>query len=196
MAPPPGDALVYCDYSAMEFGIAAALSGDVNMTTFYNSGDPYLATAVAAGAVEPGATKRSHPVERDLFKTGNLSCLFGIGVKTLASRLRRPLQFAAEFLDTNHRLFATYWSWSDGVVRQAVHSGIYCSRHGWSYIVQPPIQPRSLRNWVIQTMGADCLRLACIMADACGIEMLATAHRRGSVRVADRPRGARCCGDG
>jgi DNA polymerase-1 len=174
--PPPGYALAYLDFGAMEFGLAATVSGDRNMIAFYNSGEPYLGTAVAAGAVPAGATKASHPVERGLYKTGNLACLYGIGEKTLAARLRRSTHFARDFLDMNHRLFPEYWEYSDGVVREAIRSGIYCSRHGWVYGVNPPFNVRSLRNWPIQTLGADILRCACIMADACGIEMLATAH--------------------
>jgi DNA polymerase I len=162
--PPPGYALAYLDFGAMEFGLAATLSGDRNMIAFYNSGEPYLATAVAAGALPPGVTKASHPVERDLYKTGDLACLYGIGEDTLATRLRRSTHFAREFLAMHHRLFAEYWDWSDGVVREAIHSGIYCSRHGWVYAVSPPFNVRwSCRgvggNWCGSISGG--MKLSC-----------------------------------
>jgi hypothetical protein len=176
MRPEPGYALAYIDWSAMEFGLAAALSGDRNMVFFYNSGEPYLAAAVAAGGVPTGATKQSHPAERDLYKTGILACQYGIGEETLARRIRRSVPFARNFLRMHHELFPEYWRWSDDVVAAAIHSGRYCSRHGWVYTVQPDSNIRSLRNWPIQTAGADILRCACIFADARGIEMLATAH--------------------
>jgi hypothetical protein len=38
--PKPGRAVFYVDYSQQEFGIAAALSGDVAMAEAYRSGDP------------------------------------------------------------------------------------------------------------------------------------------------------------
>jgi hypothetical protein len=176
MQPAPGYALAYLDWSAMEFGLAAALSRDHNMVAFYESGEPYLATARAAGAVPPGATKLSHPVERDLYKTGLLACQYGIGERSLARRIKRSVPFAGNFLQMHRDLFADYWRWSDGVVAEAIHSGQYRSRHGWSYAVLPPFNIRSLRNWPVQTTGADILRTACILADAHGIEMLATAH--------------------
>jgi DNA polymerase I len=76
-----------------------------------------------------------------------------------------------------HReLFWRYWEWSDAVVAGAISSGEYVSRHGWRYTVRPGINVRSLRNWPIQTLGAEILRYACIRADRFGIEMLATAH--------------------
>jgi hypothetical protein len=172
----PGYALAYLDWQAMEFGLAAALSGDPNMTRFYRSGDPYLATAIAAAGVPADATKVSHPTERGLYKVGSLACLYGIAEQSLAQRLKRPVSFARDFLRMHHELFADYWRWSDGVVRQAIHHGFYTSRHGWHYEVHPPFNERSLRNWPIQTAGADILRCAVILADALGIEMLATAH--------------------
>src|SRR5208337_3142694 len=46
--PPPGYGVAYVDWSQQEFGIAAALSGDINMQAAYRSGDPYLAFAKQA----------------------------------------------------------------------------------------------------------------------------------------------------
>jgi DNA polymerase I len=172
----PDYALAYLDYKAMEFGLGASCSGDRNMVAFYGSGEPYLATAAAAGVVPATATKKTHSVERDLFKTGVLACMYGIGDETLARRLRRSTSFARRFIEMHHDLFPEYWRWSDGVTAEAIRSGRYCSRHGWTYAVQPPFNMRSLRNWPIQTAGADILRCACILADEQGIEMLATAH--------------------
>jgi hypothetical protein len=56
--PDPGMGLAYVDWSQQEFGIAAALSGDVAMQEAYLSGDPYLAFAIQAGAAPKGCIKR------------------------------------------------------------------------------------------------------------------------------------------
>jgi hypothetical protein len=176
MRPETGDALAYVDWHAMEFGLAAALSHDPNMVRFYQSGEPYLAAAQGAGAIPPGATKSSHPAERELYKVGLLACQYGIGAEALAGRIRQSVPFARRFLEMHRDLFADYWRWSDEVVAAAIHSGWFHSRHGWNYTVQPPFNIRSLRNWSVQTLGADILRTACILADAQGIQMLATAH--------------------
>src|SRR4029077_20333880 len=47
--PGPGRALAYVDFSAMEFGMAACLSGDSVMLDFYRSGDPYLSFCKRVG---------------------------------------------------------------------------------------------------------------------------------------------------
>ena len=59
----PGMAVAYIDWSAMEFGVAAALSGDHNMVEAYAT-DPYLHTVIAFGAAPPGATKQTPPSYR------------------------------------------------------------------------------------------------------------------------------------
>src|SRR5215468_5354734 len=66
--PPPGHGLAYIDWGQQEFGIAAALSGDVAMQEAYRSGDPYLAFARQARAVPLDATKTTHGPKRELFK--------------------------------------------------------------------------------------------------------------------------------
>ena len=169
-------ALAYLDFEAMEFGLAAALSGDANMLAFHSTRDPYIATGIAFGGLPIDATKKTHPELRNVYKVGGLACLYGIGVGSLAGRIKRSSAFASDFLKHHHKTFAQYWRWSDGVVAEAIRSGMYTSRHGWSYRVRPPFNIRSLRNWPIQTTGADILRCAVIFADAIGIEMLATAH--------------------
>src|SRR5262249_20775185 len=64
--PPPSHSVAYVDWSQQEFGIAAALSGDLAMQAAYTSGDPYLTFAKQAGAVPADATKDTHKVEREL----------------------------------------------------------------------------------------------------------------------------------
>jgi DNA polymerase-1 len=174
--PTEGAALAYLDFEAMEFGLAAALSQCPNMVEFYLSGDPYIATGIAFGGIPPGATKESHRPLRDVYKVGGLACLYGIKAGSLAGRIRRSKSFARNFIKSHNFVFARYWEWSDGVVAEAIRAGIYTSRHGWHYRVRPPYNIRSLRNWPIQTIGADILRTAVIYAGALDIEMLATAH--------------------
>jgi hypothetical protein len=59
--PEPGMALAYIDWSGQEFGIAAYLSGDVNMMAAYESGDPHLYFAKLAGLVPQDAIALAIP---------------------------------------------------------------------------------------------------------------------------------------
>lgn len=102
MMAPAGRALAYLDFTAMEFGLSATVTDSATMQAFYQSGDPYLATAIAAGTVPPDATKATHPQERDLYKTGVLACLYGIAAGSLGKRLREPIGRARRFLRMHH----------------------------------------------------------------------------------------------
>ena len=84
--PEPGYGLAYVDWSQQEFGIAAALAGDQNMMTAYESGDPYLSFAKQARAVPESATKHSHPAIREQFKACARAVQYGMGDEALAAR--------------------------------------------------------------------------------------------------------------
>ena len=88
--PPEGYGVAYIDWSAQEFAIAAALSGDERMIADYLSGDPHLAFAKTAGLAPPGATKASHGAIRDQCKTVNLGVLYGMEAEGIARRLVYP----------------------------------------------------------------------------------------------------------
>lgn len=106
--PMPGHGLVYVDWSQQEFGIAAALSGDVRMQEAYSSGDPYLAFAKQAGAVPADATKATHAREREQFKACVLAVQYGMREESLARRIRQPTAYARELLRMHHRTYARF----------------------------------------------------------------------------------------
>jgi DNA polymerase-1 len=88
--PPPGHAIAYIDWSSQEVGIAAALSGDELMMADFLTGDPYVAFGIRAGVLPAGATKATHRETRDMIKTCVLGLQYGMGPKTLASRIGQP----------------------------------------------------------------------------------------------------------
>ena len=49
---------------------------------------------------------------------------------------------------------------------------------GWTYRIGivGAVNERSLRNWPVQSTGADILRIACILATRHGIKLLAPVH--------------------
>src|SRR5262249_42835171 len=99
--PGPGQAVAYVDYSAMEFMVAALLSGDPVMIAYYFSGDPYLSFAKRVGAAPPNATKYTHAALRERYKTGLLAIQYGIQAITLAGRLGISV-FAAHEMIAQH----------------------------------------------------------------------------------------------
>jgi hypothetical protein len=157
--------------------IAASLSGDPVMLEMYQSGDPYLTFAKRVGAVPPDATKKSHAVIRDKYKNMLLSVQYGMSARTLAARLGVSLLEAQEMLLQHKTWFSMYWRWSSDYMHHAFNTGVMHTTFGWycrTGITE--FNERSVRNWPIQSTGADILRIACIMAVRHGIKLVAPVH--------------------
>lgn len=174
--PPPGCGIAYIDWAQQEFGIAAALSGDPLMMDAYRSGDPYLAFAKQAGAAPPDATKATHKVIRDQFKSTVLAVQYGMGADALAQRIGRPPIRARELLRLHRETYRMFWRWSEAAVDYAMLNGSLHTVFGWRVQVPPISNPRSLANFPMQANGAEMLRLACCLATERGIEVSAPVH--------------------
>ena len=169
-------AIAYIDYEQQEFGLAAALSGDEAMKEAYNSGDPYLTFAKQAGAVPDEATKQSHKSERDQFKVCALAVQYGMGANSLAKKLGESKHRGKELLRLHKETYPRYWAWSDAVEAAAILEGKLTSVFGWEVRARGDANPRSLRNFPLQSNGAEMLRLACCLGTESGITVCAPVH--------------------
>lgn len=174
--PAPGRGLAYVDWSQQEFGIAAALSGDVAMRQAYQSGDPYLSFAKQAGAVPPDATKDSHGAIRDQYKACSLGVQYGMGAESLAMRIGEPVVWARELLRRHRETYPRFWRWSDAVIDHAMLHNTVWTVFGWPIHIGSTVNPRSLRNFPMQANGAEMLRLACCLATERGLSVCAPVH--------------------
>jgi hypothetical protein len=174
--PAPGWGLAYIDWSQQEFGIAAALSGDVRMQEAYESGDPYLSFAKQAGAVPAEATKHSHAAQREQFKACVLAVQYGMGAEGLAQRIGQPVPYAQELLRLHRRTYSRFWAWSDGVRDYALTQGRLWTVFGWPLYVGGSPNVRSLCNFPMQANGAEMLRLACCLGTEAGLRVIAPIH--------------------
>jgi DNA polymerase I len=174
--PPSGQGVAYIDWAQQEFGIAAALSGDVLMLEAYRSGDPYLAFAKQAGAAPADATGAAHKAVRDQFKACVLAVQYGMGADALALRIGQPPIRARELLRVHRETYRVFWRWSDSVVDHAMLTGGLHTVFGWRVRVSADSNDRSLRNFPMQANGAEMLRLACCLATERGIEVCAPVH--------------------
>ena len=176
--PPPGHGVAYIDFSAQEFGIAAALSGDAAMIEAYQSGDPYLAFGKQIGAVPADATKKSHEAERQLYKACILGLNYGMGELTLSHRIGQPYIVARNLIRAHMETYKTFWNWSDASIDRAMLNNCIQTVFGWHWRLgmgQDP-NPRSLQNFPMQANGAEMLRLACCLATERGVEICAPVH--------------------
>jgi hypothetical protein len=170
-------AVAYIDYSGQEYGIAAGLSGDPVMGEDYRSGDPYLAFAKRAGAVPVDATKETHARQRELFKVCcGLGAMYGAGEHSLAVLLGIQPVEARELLRLHRQTYPIFWQWSDRVEARALLTNRMRTVFGWTLHIGPNVNARSIRNWPMQSHGAEMLRLACCLATERGVMVCAPIH--------------------
>ena len=174
--PPPGHGVAYVDWAQQEFGIAAALSGDTAMQAAYTTRDPYLAFAKQAGVVPPDATKKTHGPARELFKQCVLAVQYGMEADGLAVRIGQSPIVARDLLRAHHETYRTFWRWSDAAVDTAMLTGSLHTVFGWHVHVGEMSNPRSLRNFPMQSNGAEMMRLAACLATERGVEVCAPVH--------------------
>jgi DNA polymerase-1 len=174
--PPDGYGLGHLDYSSQEFGIAAALSNDQNMIAAYQSGDPYLWFAKKGGLISPDATRATLTTQRRLYKMAVLAINYEIGAESLGLRINRPVLLARHLIELHHDLFPDYWRWSNRAVDHAMLFGWQSSVFGWIFRLAPMPRPTALRNFPIQTNGAEMLRLGHCLATENGISVCAPIH--------------------
>jgi hypothetical protein len=174
--PGPGMAIAYIDWSSQEVAIAAALSGDPFLTDSVASGDPYLSFAVRAGLAPEGATKASHRAVRDICKACVLGTNYGMGAKTLAFRTGTSVIEAAALLRLLARTYPVFTNWQDKSVDVALLRGHMSTVFGWRLNVTNSTRPTALRNFPMQSHGAEMLRIACCLATERGVSVCAPVH--------------------
>lgn len=174
--PEPGRGIALIDWHQQEYGIAAALSGDVAMKSAYTSGDPYLALAIGASGAPPDATAESHPHIRERYKTCALGVQYGMGAARLGKLLGLPESEADLLLRAHRTAFTRYWDWREAIESHALLHGNLQSVFGWRIAVGPFANLRSLCNFPLQANGAEMLRLACCLCTEAGITVCAPNH--------------------
>jgi hypothetical protein len=171
--PPIGYGVAYIDWSAQEFGIAAALSGDEAMMEAYRSGDPYLWLGKHSGAI-PADADKSHP-RREQFKVMALAVMYGAGEGRIAATLNESVVFARDLIQHHKSAFPTFWRWIQACVDSASLTGVIRTVYGWEMRTRYN-KPNTVFNFPMQSNGAEMMRLACILGTEAGIEICAPVH--------------------
>lgn len=175
ITPPPGRVLIHRDYKQQEPRIAAFLSGDAALLEACQ-GDVYIGMAQQLGLAPPDATPETHKSIRALFKTVVLGIQYGLGPHSLAARTGISLFEAAEILE---RLKARFYVFEAYAQRITDHAGLELEiRTPYDWVMQcpPGINPRTVRNFPIQSTGAEIMHVACVLAERRGIQIIAPIH--------------------
>jgi len=175
--PPPGFALLYCDWSGQEYGIAAYLSTDEQMIADYESGDPYLAFAKRFNRAPAYATKASHPQLREQMKVAlGLGVLYGARPATISKAGQMSLLEAASALRAHEQTYRKFWRWREQVIDTARLRGHLQTCYGWRWAVTGADTTSSISNWLMQAHGAEMMRLACCLAVENRVQVCLTVH--------------------
>ena len=150
--------MAYVDWSHQEFGIAAALSGDVAMMDAYASGDPYLTFAKQAPgrpqAMRPSTATRRNGSNSKFIRR---QCSTGMsGAQSLARSLDQPEAMARELLKLHRQTYPKFWAWSEAAVNHAMLRGWLHTVFGSRMQVGSRANPRSLTTSRCKLMARKC----------------------------------------
>jgi DNA polymerase I len=152
------------------------VSGDAALLAACESGDVYLGVAKQLGFAPANATPETHKPVRAMFKTVVLGIIYGLGARTLALRIGISLFEAGEILARLRARFRVLEAYAQCVVDRAGLLLEIGTPFDWTMQCPPGINPRTVRNFPIQSAGAEVLHVACIIAERRGIEIVAPVH--------------------
>ena len=164
------------DWAAQEAGIMAYLSKDQNMIKDFETGNLYLLCAIKNGAAPEGAIKATHPEIRNQYKVAVLGCGYGQTAFGLKYALKIPVYEAETIIQNIKKTYPDFFKWNQGVCCGATSRGYFKTKYGWRYWIPKIYKPNTLKNWLMQSHGAEILRRAMIAVDEAGIEISMIMH--------------------
>jgi hypothetical protein len=176
IAPEPGRALIHRDYQQQEVRIAAVLSGDAALLAACESGDVYLGIARQLGFLSDAMSAGEVEAVRGLFKTVVLGIQYGLGAGSLAVRTGLSFYEAAEILARLRARFRAFEAYTQQVLDHAGLNLEISTPYGWTMQCPPGINPRTVRNFPIQSTGSEILHVLCVLAERRGLELVAPVH--------------------
>lgn len=100
-----------------------------------------------------------------------------MGALSLANRINQRGDRAKELLNLHRRTYRKFWRWSDGTVDYATLKGSLWTTFDWRISMNGnTANIRSIRNWPMQSNGAEMLRLACVLALRSGVKVCGPIH--------------------
>ena len=175
--PPEGLALAYCDWSSQEIAIAAALSDDDLLWAAYQSGDPYIAFAIQAGLVPPGATKDTHKGIRNRCKSVVLGTNYGMSAYGVAQAAKIHELEAKALLQKHRETYRKFWAWAENNKDRGLLGLKLETCFGWPIqVTAGDVKANTFLNWPMQAHGAEMMRVASILAVERGIKLCAPIH--------------------
>jgi DNA polymerase I-like protein with 3'-5' exonuclease and polymerase domains len=173
---PPGRVLIHRDFQQQEPRIAAVLSDDGNLLAACESEDLYLGMARQLGFVRESMNADELKGLRVLFKIIVLSISYGVGAKTPAVRAGISIYEALEIQARIRARFSRFEDYSRSILDHAGLKLRLVTQGGWTMHCPSGCNPRTLKNFPIQSTAAEILHVITILAERRGIEIVAPIH--------------------
>ena len=161
ITPPEGWAIVVIDYSNQETLIAAGQSGDTTLAKTCE-GDRHLQVAIALGFAPEGATKDSHPAERNRAKPLNHGSAYGVSAWGISEQLGCSLREAQQMIDEYDRTFHVFRAWQTRLVERALLFGRITAAHRLVDAGDGAYLGPNADELVLQTLGAQMSQAAAV----------------------------------
>ena len=169
-------ALGYADWAAQEAGVMAYLSQDKNMIADFVTKNIYLLCAIKNNAAPAGAIKATHPEVRNQYKVALLGCGYGQTSFGLKHKLEIPVYDAERIIANIKKTYPVFFTWLDGAVAMATGRGFFRTKYGWRHWTANVKKENTLKNFLMQSHGAEIMRRAMIAIDEAGIEINMPVH--------------------
>jgi hypothetical protein len=173
---PPGRCLVHRDFMQQEVRIAAIRSGDDALLAACESGDVYTGVAEQLGFIPAHLNESERKAVRSQFKTVVLAIQYGSGPRSLAIRAGISLYEATEILARLRACFHRFEAFCASVLDHAGLDLEIGTPFGWYMQCPSGMNPRTIRNFPMQSTGSEIQHVACVLAERRGIEVVAPVH--------------------
>jgi DNA polymerase-1 len=101
---------------------------------------------------------------------------YGMGARTLAFRTNTSIVEAESLLRLLARTYPVFTEWQNTSVDVALLRGDMNTVFGWKLHVTGGTRPTALRNFPMQSHGAEMLRIACCLVTERGVSVCAPVH--------------------
>jgi hypothetical protein len=179
--PPKGYMMLMADWSSQEFLIGGLWANDKKMIAAYHSGDPYMWFGKAAGKIPKDATRETHGLLRDRFKSSVLGIMYLMGAESLALKITNDtgevctVDEAQDYIDMFDEVFYCFADKREEVIDDYDRDRYLMLVDGW-FMWGDNQNFRSVANCPIQGAGGVCLRRAVTMARERGLDLCFTLH--------------------
>ena len=146
------------------------------MCDAYRTGDVHMAVAIDAKLAPAGATKATHPAERERAKAVSLGANYGISPYGVAAALGISVAEGRQLLQAHRDAYPVFWRWLTRTVDTAMLTSSITAPMGWRMQILGEPNPRAVQNWMMQASGAEMLRAAVVKMVRAGLTLCATAH--------------------